>query len=98
MSECDVILPEPKFAKRDPILDARCRKLQAQQNEREYQKMTSNIDGRVHGLHRHGNTDSFSHQSTESNIFTRLYKRIFNLFKSLDKKYIIVLLAPSKLK
>ena len=67
ISECQVTLPQPQFPPRDPILEARCQKLRAQQAEREYQKMTSNVDSRVHGLNKHSDTDSFSHQSKELN-------------------------------
>ena len=63
ISECEVALPEPNFPPRDPVLEARCQKLRAQQAEREYQKMTSNVDSRLQGLNQHGETDSFSHQS-----------------------------------
>ena len=62
-------LPEPNYSKRDAVFDARCRKLQAQQDEREYQKMTSNIDGRSRGMHQHGKMDSFSHQAKELNRY-----------------------------
>ena len=63
ISECEVTLPQPKFPERDPALEARCQKLRAQQAEREYQKMTSNVDSKLQGLNQHGESDSFSHQS-----------------------------------
>ena len=63
ISECQITLPQPQFPPRDPVLEARCKKLRAQQAEREYQKMTSNIDSGNHGLNKHNDTDSFSHQS-----------------------------------
>jgi len=69
ISECQVTLPQPQFPPRDPILEARCQKLRAQQAEREYQKMTSNVDSRVHGLNKHSDTDSFSHQMKELNNY-----------------------------
>lgn len=40
----DVILPSPKVTPRNPELEARVKKLKAQQNAREYQAMTKNID------------------------------------------------------
>ncbi|XP_070160896.1 transmembrane protein 199 [Polyergus mexicanus] len=40
----DVILPTPKETPRNPELEARIQKLKAQQNTREYQKMTKSID------------------------------------------------------
>ena len=63
ISECEISLPQPQYPPRDPVLEARCKKLRAQQAEREYQKMTSNIDSGNHGLNKHNDTDSFSHQS-----------------------------------
>ena len=63
LSECEMILPEPKFPPRDPVLEARCQKLKAQQQAMEYKRMTSNVDGRIQGLHKHSDGDSFSQQS-----------------------------------
>ncbi|TGZ53413.1 transmembrane protein 199 [Temnothorax longispinosus] len=42
--DSDVILPTPKETPRNPELEARIRKLTAQQNAREYQAMTKSID------------------------------------------------------
>ena len=39
------VLPEPKFPPRNPELEARIQKLKAEQAEREYKKMTENVDG-----------------------------------------------------
>lgn len=63
LSECEIILPQPKYPPRDPVLEARCQRLKAKQEEMEYRKMTANVDGRVEGLHKHSDTDSFSKQS-----------------------------------
>ncbi len=71
LSECEMILPTPKVPPRDPVLEARCQKLRAEQQEREYKRMTSNVDGRIQGLHRHSDTDSFSQQSKK--IDTKCY-------------------------
>lgn len=46
VEQCQMILPEPKFPPRNPELEARIQKLKAQQADREYKKMTQNIDGR----------------------------------------------------
>lgn len=43
-NDSDVILPIPKESPRNPELEARIQKLKAQQNAREYQTMTKNID------------------------------------------------------
>jgi len=69
ISECQISLPKPQFPPRDPVLEERCKKLRAQQAEREYQKMTSNIDSGNHGLNKHNDTDSFSHQMKELNNY-----------------------------
>lgn len=44
LSSADIILPEPFIAPRNPVLEARCQRLKAQQAEREYKKMTKNVD------------------------------------------------------
>ena len=40
------MLPEPKFPPRNPELEARIQKLKAEQAERDYKRMTENVDGR----------------------------------------------------
>ena len=40
---CGLQLPSPVFPERDPELEARCQKLRAEQEDREYQAMTSNV-------------------------------------------------------
>lgn len=45
MSDCQMVLPEPKFPPRNPELEARIQKLKAEQAERDYKKMTQNVDG-----------------------------------------------------
>jgi len=44
ISKCELILPEPKMAPRNPELEARIKKLKAQQEQRDYEKMTDNVD------------------------------------------------------
>lgn len=39
-----LILPEPKVTPRNPILEARVQKLQAQQDARDYEAMTKGVD------------------------------------------------------
>lgn len=55
----DVILPSPKVTPRNPELEARIKKLKAQQNAREYQAMTKNIDS----VRKFLPEDSISYQS-----------------------------------
>ncbi|XP_072945640.1 uncharacterized protein [Epargyreus clarus] len=40
----DIVMPENKIIKRNPVLEARCVKLRAQQEAREYRKMTKGVD------------------------------------------------------
>jgi len=44
ISKCELILPEPKMAPRNPDLEARIKKLKAQQERKDYEKMTDNVD------------------------------------------------------
>jgi len=44
ISKCELILPEPKIAPRNPELEARIQKLKAQQEQKDYEKMTDNVD------------------------------------------------------
>ncbi|KAH3891588.1 transmembrane protein 199-like isoform X2 [Dreissena polymorpha] len=41
---CDVCLPTVELASRDPELEARCKRLRAQQENREYKKMVREVD------------------------------------------------------
>jgi len=43
LSGCQVLLPSPVFPERNPVLEARCKKLRFEQEEREYKAMTQNI-------------------------------------------------------
>lgn len=53
--DCQMVLPEPRFPPRNPELEARIQKLKAQQAEREYKRMTENVDGQQ-GLARDSTT------------------------------------------
>jgi hypothetical protein len=44
VSKCELILPQPQFAPRNPELEARIKKLKIQQDQREYNRMTDNVD------------------------------------------------------
>ena len=94
LSESEMILPQPKYPPRDPVLEARCQKLRARQEEMEYQKMTSNVDGRVQGLLKHNETDSFSKQSKKKekmwgswDFFTTIYGKICHKVLHLHNPY-----------
>lgn len=41
---CDLVLPQNEVIKRNPVLEARIKKLQKEQEEREYKAMTKNVD------------------------------------------------------
>lgn len=41
---CELILPENEYKPRNPELEARCQRLREEQQNREYQKMTKNVD------------------------------------------------------
>jgi len=44
IQNCDLIVPEPKVAPRNPELEARIQKLKKLQEQKEYNKMTDNVD------------------------------------------------------
>ena len=44
IQNCDLIVPEPKEAPRNPELEARVQKLKKLQEQKEYDKMTDNVD------------------------------------------------------
>ena len=44
IQNCDLIVPEPKEAPRNPELEARIQKLKKLQEQKEYDKMTDNVD------------------------------------------------------
>lgn len=44
VSGCELLLPSPVTPPRNPELEARIQKLKAEQEEREYRKMTKNVD------------------------------------------------------
>lgn len=62
---CSVHLPSPVFAERDPELEARCKKLRAEQAEREYKMMTGNVRRDGPGKEQ----ESFNKQFKEINSF-----------------------------
>lgn len=41
---CELILPDNEVIARNPVLEARCQKLREEQQNREYRKMTKNVD------------------------------------------------------
>ena len=44
VTKCEMILPKPEMAPRNPVLEARIQKLKAKQAQKEYDKMTDNVD------------------------------------------------------
>lgn len=59
-----LILPENEILERNPQLEARCEKLRAQQERREYQSMTKNVDS----FRKHIPEDTIAHQSIKKQI------------------------------
>ncbi|EDW43163.1 transmembrane protein 199 [Drosophila sechellia] len=55
---CDLLLPENEMKPRNPELEARCQRLRAEQQNRDYLKMTKNVDA---GL-KHYPEDTISYQ------------------------------------
>jgi hypothetical protein len=49
MSGCEMVLPQPKFPPRNPELEARVQRLRKEQEDREYKRMTQNVDRPVPG-------------------------------------------------
>jgi len=70
IKDCQMVLPEPKFPPRNPELEARIQRLKAEQAEREYKRMTSNVDGRQ-GLSKEME-QPFGKQMTELNNYLLL--------------------------
>lgn len=44
LETCELILPENEYTPRNPELEARCQRLREEQQNREYHKMTKNVD------------------------------------------------------
>ncbi|XP_046382952.1 transmembrane protein 199 [Ischnura elegans] len=44
LEECKVVLPMPKPIKRNPVLEERVKRLRLEQDERDYRRMTRNVD------------------------------------------------------
>lgn len=55
----DICLPEPKVTPRNPELEARIKKLQAQQDARDYKAMTKSVDS----FRKHLPEDTIAYQS-----------------------------------
>ncbi|XP_037728749.1 uncharacterized protein LOC119559751 [Drosophila subpulchrella] len=58
IESCELILPENEMKPRNPELEARCQRLRAEQHNRDYLKMTKNVDA---GL-KHYPEDTISYQ------------------------------------
>lgn len=59
MEDCEMVLPENEIQERNPVLEARCQKLRKQQEAREYQAMTRNVDN----VRTHEPQDTIAYQS-----------------------------------
>ncbi|XP_071441759.1 transmembrane protein 199 [Hetaerina americana] len=44
LEDCQVVLPMPKPIKRNPVLEERVKRLRLEQDERDYRRMTKNVD------------------------------------------------------
>ncbi|KAH8381733.1 hypothetical protein KR093_011486 [Drosophila rubida] len=90
MDSCELILPENEFKQRNPELEARCQRLREQQQNREYQKMTKNVDATL----QHYPEDTISYQRTFFLVISMIV--IFNnhlsllAVKSINKQIIAV--------
>lgn len=68
MAQCQMVLPEPKFPPRNPELEARIQRLRDEQANREYRRMTENIDGRQ-GLSKQADDEPIGKQIKELNAY-----------------------------
>lgn len=71
LENCQLELPKNGFLERNPELEARCQQLRMQEQNREYLRMTKNVDA----VHKHYPEDTFGYQSKckENNVFNILY-------------------------
>ena len=44
ISKCELVIPEPEYSPRNPELEARIQKLKNLQDQKEYDRMTDNVD------------------------------------------------------
>jgi len=58
IESCELILPENELKPRNPELEARCQRLREEQQNREYQKMTKNVDATL----KHHPEDTIAYQ------------------------------------
>ncbi|XP_058836913.1 transmembrane protein 199 [Topomyia yanbarensis] len=63
MHDCEIILPENEIMERNPELEARCQKLRRQQEAKQYEAMTRNVDS----LRTHHPQDTISFQMKQIN-------------------------------
>jgi len=88
IESCELILPENEMKPRNPELEARCQRLRAEQHNRDYLKMTKNVDA---GLKNYPE-DTISYQSKCWLAQTSLLTKWFSYLsvKSLNKQIIAV--------
>ena len=77
VTKCEMILPKPELAPRNPVLEARIQNLKAKQAQKEYDKMTDNVDPlrKIRIIEREDKP--FSEQSELINFHKILYILIF---------------------
>lgn len=63
LENSEIILPENEIIERNPVLEARCIKLKAQQERREYNAMTKNVDT----IRQHFPEDTIAYQMKQIN-------------------------------
>lgn len=59
LETCHLELPQNELLARNPVLEARCKKLREEQQNREYRKMTKNVDATL----KHYPEDTIAYQS-----------------------------------
>lgn len=67
-----MVLPENHFVERNPVLEERCKKLRKEQEQREYNKMTKNVDN----VRKRDPEDTIGYQS-KSLVDQSVYRLIF---------------------
>jgi len=91
VTKCEMILPKPELAPRNPVLEARIQNLKAKQAQKEYDKMTDNVDPlrRIRIIEREDKP--FSEQIQDLNRFIVV---IFQFVISIASSFAFGYLAP----
>ena len=86
---CEIVLPEPKFAERNPELEARIQKLKVEQENKEYRQMTSSLT--AFGFPKQTSDVSIAKQMKELNNYLLL---VFQFVVSVVTAFAAGFLAP----